>query len=318
MNDSLNTPGPIPPSPPAAVEDRPCVAVVMSTYNGAAHVAQQVESVLAQDLPNVRLFVRDDGSTDATLEILRPYAEQERLVLFAEENKGVTRSFVELVVHVADDYDYVAFCDQDDVWHADKLSRAIEVLSPHDQTLPLLYGSECFYCDKDMRRLGKSHLNRRGVSLATTLYENIASGNTQVMNRTLARLVAQAGPEGVYYHDWWVTLLACALGEVYFDDAACIDYRRTGENVSPSGMDPLRLLLFRARSFLKGGQLARVTTQLERLYALFAPDMRADRRELLVRFLEGGRLRKALTPTRLRQRLFDELSLRLLFVAGKL
>lgn len=305
----MNTSSPVRPS---------SIAVVMSTYNGAAHVADQVESVLAQDVPNMRLFVRDDGSTDATLKILEPYASQGRIVLFAEGNAGVTRSFIELVTRVANGYDFVAFCDQDDIWHANKLSRALEVLSAHDQTLPLLYGSECIYCDKDMHPLGKSHLNRQGVSFATTLYENIASGNTQVMNQTLARLVAQAGAEGVYYHDWWVTLLASALGEVLFDDAACIDYRRTGDNVSPSGTNALGLLRFRVRSFLQGGQLDRVTTQLERLYALHAIDMPPNHRELLETFLTGGRLRKMCVPVRLRQRIVDELSLRLLFAIGRL
>jgi glycosyltransferase involved in cell wall biosynthesis len=219
---------------------------------------------------------------------------------------------------VAGDFDYVALCDQDDVWHPDRLSRAVALLSERDATMPLLYASECVYCDHDMRPTGRSHLNRIGVSFATTLYENIASGNTQVLNRTLAQLVAEAGVEGVYYHDWWVALVASALGEVVFDERPSIDYRRTGENVSPSGTKRLALLRYRIKNYLQGGQLAQMTGQPKRLRELYGAAMPAERRALLDHFLDGGRLSKAFTPRRLRQHVSAEVALRLLFLLGLL
>ena len=294
------------------------VAVVMSTYNGAAHVVEQLESILSQDYPNVRVVVRDDGSKDDTVSVLEPYEREGAITLVRGENKGVVGSFIELIQLVADQVDYVSLCDQDDVWHPDKVSRAVEVLEARDQTLPQLYCSEYVFCDADMHPTGRSRLNVRGVGFATMLYENRVSGNTTVINRTLARLVAQAGPEGVYCHDWWLGLVACALGELTFDDFASLDYRRTGQNVSPTGSGGLSLLRYRLRTFFEKGQLSLVTTQLRQLREDFGPQMNPDRLRLLGRFLDGGRLSKAFSPIRLRQLTRDELALRVLFLCGLL
>lgn len=296
----------------------PSLAVVMSTYNGAAHVAEQLDSILAQDAPNVDIYVRDDGSSDNTVEILHTYEQKGQITLWAEPNAGVVGSFIDGITRVADRYDFVALCDQDDVWHPDKLSRALAVLAEHDQSIPQLYCAEYIYCDQDMNPGDRSHLNRIGVTFATMLYENMVSGNTTVMNQTMARMIAKAGTTGVYTHDWWMGLIATALGELTFDNFTCLDYRRTGSNVSPSGTGGVKLFLYRVRTFFQKGELSRVTEQLERLEELYADQMPADRRALLERFLRRGRLVKAFTPRRLRQMLRDEVALRLLFIAGLL
>lgn len=290
----------------------------MSTYNGAPYVEAQLTSILAQDCPNVHVVVRDDGSADETVAILRQYADRGDLELIEGQNVGLVSSFIGLVAHVAGKYDYVALCDQDDVWHPDKLSRAIAMLGPLDQNAPQLYCSEYTYCDESMHPTGRSHLNQNGVTFETQLYENMVSGNTCVLNRRLAELVAAAGTEGVYCHDWWISLIACALGGLVFDDFSSLDYRRTGSNASPSGTHGLELLMRRAKIFFGRGELGNVTMQLKRLYELFAPEMPATKRAFLERFLRGGRVRKATTPVRLRQRLIDEAALRLLFLAGLL
>lgn len=296
----------------------PSIAVVMSTYNGASYVEAQLESILAQDCPNVHVVVRDDGSSDETVAILRPYADRGDIEFIEGHNVGLVSSFIGLVAHVAGKYDYVALCDQDDIWHRDKLSRAVAMLGPLDQGMPQLYCSEYTYCDESMNPTGRSHLNQIGVTFETQLYENMVSGNTCVLNRRLSELVAEAGIEGVYCHDWWISLIACALGGLVFDDFSSLDYRRTGSNASPSGTHGLKLLVRRVKIFFGRGELGNVTMQLERLYKLFAPQMPAAKRAFLERFLRGGRVRKLATPARLRQRLVDEAALRLLFLVGLL
>lgn len=300
------------------METIPSIAVVVSTYNGARYIAEQLDSVLAQDYPNVHIVVRDDGSSDGTLSILRSYAARGDIELVEGENVGVVSSFLGLVSHVAEAYDYVALCDQDDVWHPDKLSRAVSLLAQRDQTLPQLYCSEHTLCDASMRPVGKSHLNRIGVSFRTQLYENIVFGNTCVFNRRLAERVAEVGIDGVYSHDWWISLVACALGELTFDNFSSLDYRRTGANVSPSGMGGFAFLLRRIKIFFVNEGLASTTTQLRRLYELYADEMDPQKRAFIELFLQGGRLRKVFVPARLRQKISDEIALRLLFLFGLL
>lgn len=300
------------------VVENPSIAVVMSTYNGEAHLKQQLDSVLAQDVKNLSVYVRDDGSQDATLALLEQYEGRGDIVLVRGENVGVVASFLAIIATVPADVDFVALCDQDDEWHPDKLSRALTVLGQKDNSVPQLYCSEYLFCDADMNPVGRSQLNRIGVSFPTMLYENMASGNTMVMNRVLVDLINEAGRDGVYCHDWWIALVATALGELTFDDFSSLDYRRTGSNASPTGSGGLSLLKYRLRTFFGKGELAKVTQQLERLHELFAHEMSSERRVLLERALTGGRFSKMTIPMRLRQKPAEEAALRLLFALGRL
>lgn len=298
--------------------EQPKIAVVMSTYNGAGHLREQVDSVLSQKGVDLRLFVRDDGSRDDTVAILEDYAAAGALELIPGENLGVVGSFLAGLAAVPEGYDYVALCDQDDVWHDDKLARAVKVLSSKDASVPQVYAAEYMFCDAQMKPQGRSRLNRNGVDYAKMLYENMTSGNTMVINRALLELVVSAGREGVYCHDWWISLVGSALGELTYDDFSCLEYRRTGSNASPTGNGGLALLRYRVRTFFAGEGLGRITEQLRKLDECFGDAMDAQKRELLHRFLHGGRLAKAFAPVRLRQKLPEELALRLLFLLGRL
>ncbi len=299
----------------------PSIAVVMSTYNGAEHVAEQLDSVLAQDVAaraELSVYVRDDGSRDATREILGAYAADGRIHFLPGENLGVVGSFLDVLGAVPVGVDYVALCDQDDVWHADKLSRALEVLAPRDQSVPQLYCSEYIFCDAQMNPQGRSHLNQTGVDFNKMLYENMVSGNTTVVNRALVDAVVAAGREDVYCHDWWLALVACAIGELTYDDFASLDYRRTGSNVSPTGTGGLSLLRYRVKTFFENDELKNITVQLRKLDECFGERMAPEERAVLRRFLEGGRFAKAFAPVKLRQKPVEELAVRVLFLAGKL
>lgn len=294
------------------------VIVVMSTYNGEKHLGEQVDSILAQDHRPVSLLVRDDGSTDGTVQILAEYERRGELELIRGENLGVVGSFISLIARAADSADYIALSDQDDVWHEDKLSRALDVLATRDQAIPQLYCSEYIFCDAEMNPTGKSHLNQIGVVFPTMLYENMVSGNTVVINQALAKVVRDAGREGVYTHDWWLGLLATALGELTYDDFASLDYRRTGSNASPTGTGAANIMRKRIETFFVNNELKNVTVQLEKLQQLYGAEMKPQKRALLKRFLEGGRVRKAFAPVRLRQKPLEELALRVMFLFGML
>lgn len=299
-------------------ETTPNISVVVSTYNGGPYIAAQIESILAQDAPNVHVLVRDDGSSDNTLEVLKPYAMRGDIELVEGKNLGVVGSFLDGVARVADSADFVALCDQDDVWHADKLSRALSVLAQKNNGIPQLYCSEYIFCDAEMHPKEKSQLNKSGVSFAKMLYENPTSGNTMVMNRALAQKIAKAGREGVYTHDWWIALVAATLGELAFDDFASLDYRRLSSSVSPTGTSAWNILKYRVKNLLNREELGKITAQLEKLNDCFGGEMSVEKQALLRHFLTAGRLGKAFTRARLRQKPAEDLALRLLFLAGML
>ncbi|MGI6754436.1 MAG: glycosyltransferase family 2 protein [Atopobiaceae bacterium] len=305
---------------------QPRVAVVMSTYNGAAYLAEQIESILSQEGVDVSLFVRDDGSTDETRSILDAYAQEGKLTVSDGPNLGPTKSFLLLIAQVADHFPFVALADQDDVWHTNKLARALSFLAPETpasaqlqpQQRPAAYCAEYIYCDKNLHPQGRSHLNKRGVDFDAMLYENVTSGNTMVLNQALAQKIAQAGMERVYTHDWWISLVATALGTLYFDDFPCLEYRRLDNNASPSGRSGAAIMQNRIRRYVNGSELALITSQLQKLMDEFGPQMPDQKQATLKFFLTASRFEKARSPLRLRQTAADEAALRALFLLGKL
>lgn len=297
----------------------PKVAVAVSTYNGKNHLAEQLESIFTQQDVDVTVYVRDDGSTDGTLALLQSYAREGHLDVIQGENMGVVGSFFELLSLIPDEYEYVALCDQDDVWFPQKLSRAIQVLQQSGGgSSPMAYCSEYIFCDKQLNQTEPSHLNRIGIGFYTTLYENKASGNTMVLNRTLLTLLKETDVSRVYCHDWWIALVATGIGYLAFDTYESLLYRRTGSNVSPTGMKGLALLKFRINTFLKSDELEKVTEQLKYLSDAYGKRLTPEKQDTLNVFLNGSRIRKVLFQHRLRQSFVEDLVLRLLFLMGKL
>ena len=106
----------------------PRVSVLMSTYNGEKYLHEQINSILGQQGVEIHLLIRDDGSSDGTVEICKEYAKKYNQITFYQgENLGVGKSFLDLLKH-APDADYYSFADQDDVWLEDKIIRAVTMI----------------------------------------------------------------------------------------------------------------------------------------------------------------------------------------------
>ena len=99
------------------------VCVMMSTYNGADFIEEQIESIRKQNQVAVDLYIRDDGSTDRTVELLRMYSRYDDIFVWEEKQTGVADSFWNLLERMGE-YEYYAFADQDDIWDCDKLIKA--------------------------------------------------------------------------------------------------------------------------------------------------------------------------------------------------
>ena len=98
------------------------IAVMMSTFNGEAYVEEQINSILNQLNVKISLFIRDDGSKDKTISIIRNKINRNsNIQLIQGENVGVGNSFMNLLYSTPDDYDFYAFSDQDDIWESEKI-----------------------------------------------------------------------------------------------------------------------------------------------------------------------------------------------------
>ena len=222
----------------------PVVAVLMSTYNGEKYIREQLDSIFAQRGVDVRLYVRDDGSTDDTLNIVNTYAAAHTVeVLQDGENVGPGESFMRLVYRYAHtpDIEYYAFADQDDVWLEDKLLVAVEAIRAAGFEGPVLYGSnQLLYVDGENR--GDRHRERQSVELIPHLTINTIAGCTFVFNKALACLVTDADrpdPRIIKYriHDAWMMLVAIACGHAIYDETSHMLYRiHSGNAVGVKGL----------------------------------------------------------------------------------
>src|SRR5207248_4010921 len=123
---------------------------------------------------NVQLLIRDDGSTDETVSIIERYRTRSNIRAFYETNVGVVTSFFRLLQSSTSDAGYIAFCDQDDVWEKDKLSRAIKMLEEVVGTGPKMYCGRARVVTEDLIPIGLTSLPGRGPSFRNALVQNIA------------------------------------------------------------------------------------------------------------------------------------------------
>lgn len=206
------------------------IQILMSTYNGAKYLKVQLDSILNQTWQNIRILIRDDGSTDGTVEILEKYAaENDNVSFYAGKNLGVIQSFFELLEQSSEEADYYAFADQDDYWMPEKLERAVEMLHKADCGKPLLYCSDTYITDENLNIIKKDDKNPK-PSFGNALVQNVCGGCTAVINRDLRNIVQKTRPEHIVMHDWWLYLTAEIYGQVCYDNNSYIKYRQHGNN----------------------------------------------------------------------------------------
>ena len=213
----------------------PDIVVLMAVYNGGAYLAAQLESLAAQDYSGWYLVASDDGSRDGSVAVLEAFAkEHPRTSIVQGPGQGGTANFMSLVGGLGNDVargTWMAFSDQDDVWLPDRLSRGVAALGAHSG--PALYCSRTWITDETLETRRLSAARPRALGFANALVQNVASGNTILLNAAAADLVRDAALEaGIpVVHDWWVyQLVSGAGGALVHDDAPTLLYRQHGVN----------------------------------------------------------------------------------------
>ena len=191
------------------------VAVLMATYNGAQFIASQIESIRTQHWPLIDLFVSDDGSSDNTLREVEELSEVwdcGAVSVLEGPRRGFSENFRNLIVNAPVNADYVAFSDQDDLWHPRKFEAAVNWLDSNSASVPALFCGRTAVFSSD----GASHLSplfARPPDFRNALVQSLAGGNTMVMNRAAFDLIREASRRtGFVSHDWWAYLLVTGAG----------------------------------------------------------------------------------------------------------
>jgi glycosyltransferase involved in cell wall biosynthesis len=218
------------------------ISVALCTHNGARFLEEQLRSILAQRLRPTEIVISDDASTDDTLDVIRAVTDDlaaasiDLKVLRNEVALGVTANFERAVLACSGDL--VALCDQDDVWHPDRLLA----VAPRFERSPelLLLSSNARLVDEAGESIGHTLFDgldltdatlaevRAGNGFQALLRRNLATGATTMFRRRLAEL-AVPFPEP-WVHDEWLTVIAAATGRFEIADELLIDYRQHDRN----------------------------------------------------------------------------------------
>jgi glycosyltransferase involved in cell wall biosynthesis len=272
--------------------EQPSVAVLMSTYNGSRFLQPQLDSLLAQDYPSITVCIRDDGSTDGTREILSAYAiKDKRVSVLTADNVGCAQSFL-MLLQLADS-DIVMFCDQDDVWLPDKVSRAVRVLVAAGVGRAVLYHSDLVVVDENLSPFNRSFMLDHGLkfprahALGVLAIQNCVVGCTVAMTAELVRranVSAHIGAVAVM-HDWWLAMFAACQGEIVYSADSRILYRQHGANVSGAIRRPLlariRLQFSSAGVARIRGYRVKVARQAREFVSYYGQDLSVQHRAIL-------------------------------------
>ncbi len=296
------------------------VNVLISTYNGAKYIQEQIDSILKQTYSNIKIYVRDDGSSDETLAILKKNQEElgrERFVVIAGGNLGFGKSFMQ-ILEIAEDGDYWAFCDQDDVWLEHKIADAVKWLEANQSQEPRMYHSAFQNTDEQLNPQEAYLPPAYEYNFIRSITDCLHMGFSEVINAGLRDMMLQGDQSVLTTHDHWAELLVMEFGEVYFDEKIGSYHRRLDSSISGGGMKNRIKWL---KGALKGD--SDILPSARECYRLFGDKMQEKDYKVLSWFVyDRYSLKKAVCkacyPKRWRPSLSSELVMRFLMIIGKI
>lgn len=213
------------------------VAILMSTYNGEKYIEEQIISIMKQSFHGWKLYIRDDGSSDNTMNIVKKIAKKdERIkIIDSSQNIGVVQSFFYLLKNVHADVYF--FADQDDVWDFDKVRAELAVIKKHNNDPCVVYTNleivdeQLVKIKSKIDLLKLSKLFKKHPEMYYT--DNIVTGCTICFNNKLKEKISFEKDviRSIRMHDWWITMIASAFGKIIFLNKKTVRYRQHESNV---------------------------------------------------------------------------------------
>jgi glycosyltransferase involved in cell wall biosynthesis len=244
------------------------IDILMAVYNGEKYLAEQIESVLAQDCEGIVLKIRDDCSTDRSADIIRHYAKRyPQKIRFTQSRKNsgsAAANFFELLR--SSTADYVMFCDQDDVWFKDKVSLSLKYMREEEKkqgaNTPVLLHTDLTVVNESMEVKAKSmfasqRLDSRRNSVKELAVQNVVTGCTMMLNKALVDKLTYT-PSSVPVHDWWIALFTACCGSIVFVDKPTLYYRQhSGNMCGAQNMSDIGYVAKRAAQFKRSTLMIR-------------------------------------------------------------
>lgn len=273
------------------------ILILMATYNGSKYIGPMIDSILQQDYTRWRLIISDDCSSDDSSEIARQYSDRypQKIYHFRSGiHFGSAQKHFMYLLQQFHNAPYIMFCDQDDVWHRDKITKTLRKMKEIEKPgIPAMVHTDLRVVDQDLREISPSFIrystmNGRRMSLNYLLIQNVVTGCAMMLNRTLAEKGVEHIPEdGILMHDWWLALLASATGTTGYLNEATIDYRQHKNNtVGAKNTTSPAYIIQKVFSGNIRDLIFKTVQQAKALSACYADEMPADCAEIVRKYAE--------------------------------
>lgn len=220
-------------------KNKPEIAILLASYNGGKYISEQLNSILRQTYPNIKIYIHDDGSKDDTLNQINAYSAKypdKVIKIDGVSTGGACSNFIYLFRQV--EANYYMCCDQDDVWLPDKVEITLHAMKSIEQStkIPCLVHTDLCVVDANLNTIGKSmdrfqKLCSKDGSIQHIIAQNPVTGCTMMINRVLRDYLLQPFDEkSMIMHDWWLAIAAAQFGKIMYVDKATILYRQHGDN----------------------------------------------------------------------------------------
>ncbi len=253
----------------------PSVDILLATYNGSKYLGDLLDSIITQSFTNWNLLVRDDGSSDTTINIVQQYQKAHRekihIVQTGDKSLGACQNFNKLLENST--ADYVMFCDQDDVWLDNKIELTINEVhkleKKHGKNTPILAHTDLLVTDADLNVISDSFWHYQkltpevGSKFSRLLMQNVVTGSTVMINRSTKEWATPI-PQEAIMHDWWLALVTAAFGKIQHVKHATIYYRQHGQNDTGAKKWGLNYILTKVTEGLGTDKLKESVSRCER------------------------------------------------------
>ena len=252
------------------------IEILMATYNGSRFIKQQLDSVLCQTNTNWVLKIRDDGSTDDTLALIKEYQlNYPNKIEIIDDNKGnigIVNNYSTLLL--SSSADYIMFCDQDDVWLPFKIEKTLNKMletEKNNNGKPVLVHTDMKVVDSNLTLVSDSFFEYQNLkpcknNINNLLVQNNVTGCTIMINKQLRDKFKLPFSSDVIMHDWFIALNAAIFGIIAFIPEATLLYRQHESNSIGAKGYNFSYVIKKFKDFFINDSIKKCQLQAEKIY----------------------------------------------------
>lgn len=216
------------------------IDILMAVYNSADYILMQLQSLMEQTYPHFRIIIRDDCSSDQSVDLIEKFSQKypgKILFIKGKKNLGACHNFATLLRYTK--ADYIMFSDADDIWLPTKIEESFVLMQEneimHGKKTPLLIHTDLTVVNEQLQILSNSFWDSSKTNpysanfLNQLLVQNVITGCTMLINQPLLQLASPLPKEAIM-HDWWIGLVASAFGQIDFLEKPTVLYRQHSKN----------------------------------------------------------------------------------------